>query len=89
MGPEVGRQIATPLAVIEGELGDVLIAPESAQEEVVEYGVMEHNHARSRQCGGVDLSVQAVVADVIERRVVAYKLLVESSGVVGHSGTGT
>ena len=55
-----------PVAVVEGELFDVLGLVERAEEEMLEHGVVEDRYAWLGQCALVDSAMELVVAQVVE-----------------------
>ena len=67
--PQLFGQRAMPFAVVVDELVDVCGAVERAQKEMLQHGIVQHDYAGVRQRPAVDLPMQLIVTQMIERDV--------------------
>jgi hypothetical protein len=96
--PHLFGQGALPFSVVVDELIDVGGAAERAEEEMMQHGVVQHHHAGLGERAAIDLAVQWIVAQVIERDVGVARVRLHAAvaaqgreqrrGVVGHAGSG-
>ena len=95
--PQLFGQGAAPLAIVVDEFGDVLVAMEAAEEEVLERGVVQHGDPGALQGAPVDVTMRLVVAQMIEIDVAIAtgfdgtevpEGFEQGGGVVSHAGTG-
>ena len=96
VGPQVLGQAASPFAVVEDELFYVTGLIESAQKKMIQRGIVQDDHAGMGEGARVNVAVQMIVADVIERDIgvlgidnniaVFAEFREERGGIVGDTG---
>jgi hypothetical protein len=69
IAPQIFGHRAIPFPVVVNELVDVCCAIQRAEKEVMQHRIVQHHHPGLRQRPPVNLAVQLIVAQVIQRDV--------------------
>jgi hypothetical protein len=96
LSPEVLAKAPIPLTIVVDELAHVLGFGQLPKQKVVEYGVVQDDHSGFGERSAVNLRVERVVADVVQRDIAAVggdidvsvvaQFAEQRAGVVGDSG---